>query len=66
MKYFVRASATIVYEELIEADKEESAVEEFTSRMMSYMNLPEEGTEEENESPIIEYDVSIYKPELVH
>ncbi|MCA9333524.1 hypothetical protein KC963_00585 [Candidatus Saccharibacteria bacterium] len=66
MKYFIRASATIVYEELVEADTEQSAVEEFTTRMMSYMNLPEEGSEEESESPIIEYDVSIYKPELVH
>lgn len=66
MKYYCRASAVVVYEELIEADREESAVEEFTTRMKSYMNLPEEGSEEESESPIIEYDVSIYKPELVH
>lgn len=66
MQYFIRASATIVYEELVEADTEQSAVEEFTTHMMNYMNLPEEGSEEESESPIIEYDVSIYKPELVH
>lgn len=66
MKYYCRASAVVVYEELIEADTEEAAVDEFVDHMKDYLNLPEEGSEEENESPITEYDVSIYKPELVH